>query len=407
MKPPSGKRVLMLLENNSFQSDKRPKDEAQTLVDAGYHVSVISPRPVGGGQNLVMNGIRLYQFPPPPTGSGLGGYLAEYGYAVVVMSLLSLVVWAREGFDVLHVHNPPDTFFLLAAFYKLLGKRFVFDHHDLAPEMYMARYGRRGSCLVYQMLKRMEILTCRVADHVITTSESYAALERQRGKVPASQITVVRNGPRLESLQPVEAAPGLRHRARTLLGYTGRMGPQDGVDYLLRALHHLACDLGRTDFECVLVGGGDALPGLRALTTQLGLDDHVVYTGWVEPEKVAGFLSAADICVTPDPSNPYNDCCTMIKNMEYMALAKPVVAFDLPEHRITAQAAAVYARPNDELDFARKIALLMDDPERRALMGQYGRKRIETELAWPYQAKRLLEAYASLCPPEKTSPDCQ
>ena len=386
----------MLLENNPYQFDPRPKREARTLVRAGYRVSVISPRPPGGKVYEVMDGVHLYQFLAPPAANGSLGYLWGYAYATGVSFVLSLVVLLREGFDILHAHNPPDTFFLVAAFYKLLGKRFVYDHHDLAPEMYYARFRGSGNRLVYQALVLLERLSCRLADHVIATNESYKAVEMERGRVPAERITIVRNGPDLERLQPVERDPALRQSTNTILGYVGTMGPQDGVDYLLRALHHLIYDLDRHDVFCVIIGKGDMLPELKALAKELHIEEYTWFTGWIPDEELIRYLSTADICVDPDPSNPFTDRCTMIKMMEYMALGKPIVAFDLPEHRVTAQDAAVYARPNDELDFARQIAALMDDPQRRQKMGQMGRERVETELAWAYQEKHLLEAYEAL-----------
>jgi len=388
----------MLLENNPFPSDARPRREAQALVRAGYRVSVISPRSHGRKVHDGVDGVRLYQFPPPPDARGFLGYLWEYAYSTAVMSTLSLVVLLREGFDILHVHNPPDTFFPIGAFYKLLGKRFVYDHHDLAPEMYSARFkdGNGGNPLVYHTLALLEKLTCRLADRVITTNESYKAMEMSRGRVPAGRITVVRNGPDPLKLQPVEPDPALRQKAGTILGYVGTINPQDGVDYLLRALRYLIYDLGRRDIFCVIIGRGVMLPELKALATSLSIQDHVWFTGWVSDEDLVHYLSTTDICVDPDPSNPFNDRCTMVKMLEYMALAKPIVAFDLPEHRVTAQDAALYARPNDELDFARQIAALMDDPERRAEMGRLGRARIENELAWSYQEIHLLEAYRAL-----------
>jgi len=388
--------VLMLLEDDPYQFDTRTKCQALTLARAGYRVSVISPRQPGGKLHEVVDGVHLYQFPAPPAGNGFLGYLWEYGYSMVATFALSLLVFFREGFDVVHAQNPPDTFFLIAAFYKLFGKRFVYDHHDLAPEMYYARFRDNGNCLVYHALVLLEQLSCRLADRVIATNESYKTVEMERGRVPAERITVVRNGPDLELLQPVDPDPALRKRANTILGYVGKMGCQDGVDYLLRAVRHLVSDLHRRDVFCVIIGPGTVLPELKALAKELRIQEYIWFTGLVPHEDLIRYLSTADICIDPDPSNPFNDRCTMIKMMEYMAFGKPIVAFDLPEHRVTAQDAAVYARPNDELDFARQIAALMDDPQRRQRMGKKGRERIETELAWSYQEKHLLEAYEAL-----------
>jgi glycosyltransferase involved in cell wall biosynthesis len=239
----------------------------------------------------------------------------------------------------------------------------------------------------------MEKLSCRLADHVIATNESYMAVEKGRGRVPERRITIVRNGPDLERIKPVDPDPGLAQKGLTIIGYVGVMGYQDGVDYLLRALKHLVYDLHRTDFFCVLIGKGDAWASLKALSAELRLHDYVWMTGPVSDADLLRYLSATDICVAPEPSNAFNDRSTMIKIMEYMALGKPIVAFDLPEHRVTAQSAALYVPPNDELQFARGLAELIDDPARRQRMGAVGRQRIETTLAWRYSALNLLKAY--------------
>lgn len=392
----AGRRVVMLLENNPYPQDPRVRREATALVAAGYQVSVICPCAPDHTKRQVLDGVHVYRYPAPPSAIGFFSYLVEYAYSLIAAFILSLVVLKDRGFDVVHAHNPPDLFVFIAAFYKLFGKRFVYDHHDLSPELFCALFTGMGGRLAYRLLILFERLSCRLADCVIASNQSYKAIEVQRGGVPEARITIVRNGPGLDLLQPVEPKPGLRQDGRTVIGYVGVMGFQDGVDYLLRALKHLANELGRTDFLCVLVGSGDALVSLESLAEQLELDDHVLFTGWVEPDEVPSYLSAADICVTPDPSNPYNDRSTMIKMMEYMALGKPIVAFDLPEHRVSSQEAALYARPNDELDLARKIAVLMDEPERRERMGILGRQRVGAELAWEFQAKKLLEVYSAL-----------
>ena len=355
----------MLLENNPYPQDGRVRQEAHALVAAGHQVTVISPMGPGQPWHQVCQGVRVYRYPAPPEANGLWGYLWEYGYSMAAAWLLSLLVFLRNGFDVVHTHNPPDTFVLIAAFFKLFGKRFVYDHHDLAPEMYYARFGGSGNPLVYRVLVWFEKLSCRLADRVIATNQSYRAIEMQRGQVPAERITIVRNGPDLDRLRLVDTDPDLCHQGKTTLCYVGDMGFHDGLDYLLRSLHQLAYGLGRTDFHCVLVGGGDAWSSMRSYSEQLDLADLVLFTGQVPHQEVPRYLSAADICVAPEPSNAYNDRSTMIKMMEYMALGKPIVAFDLPEHRFSAQEAAVYARPNDELDFARQIAALMDAPQQR------------------------------------------
>ncbi|MEP7355757.1 MAG: glycosyltransferase family 4 protein [Anaerolineales bacterium] len=396
--PASGKRVLMLVENLPYPRDARVRQEALALTAAGYAVTVIAQCGRGQPGREWVEGVRVYRYPAPPPGHSLLGYAWEYGYSLAAMFVLAAFVAAAHGFDVIHTANPPDTAVLIAAFYKLFGRtRFVFDQHDLAPELYDVRFNGRGRRqLARDLLIALEALSYRLADHVIATNASYQAVAMARGRVPAERITIVRNGPALDRWQPAAPDPGLRQRAGTILGYVGVIAPQDGLDYLLRALAHLRADLGRSDFLCVVVGEGEALPDLKALAARLGLEGQIWFTGFLAHAELIRCLSSADICVDPDPSNAFNDRCTMTKLMEYMALGKPIVAFDLPEHRVTAQEAAVYARANDELDFARQIAALMDDPARRRQMGARGRQRVESELSWPHQQAHLLAAYRAL-----------
>jgi glycosyltransferase involved in cell wall biosynthesis len=386
----------MLLENNPYPQDGRVRREASSLTDAGYCVTVVCPAAIGQRKTEVVEGVRVYRYPAPKERDGLWGYLIEYGYSMVASGLLTFYAFVRSGFDVIHAHNPPDTFVLIAVFYKLLGKKFVFDHHDLAPEMYYARFGSRGRRLVHRALLLFEKMTFRTADHIISSNESYREIAMSRGGVPAAKISVVRNGPEGERVRTVDPDPVLRGRASTLIGYVGIMGYQDGVDHLIRALGWLVTEYGRDDVLCVLVGSGAAVPSLRALTRELGLDENVWFTGRIPDEELMRYLSTVDICVDPDPSNPFNDRSTMIKMTEYMALGKPIVAFDLPEHRFTADSAAVYATANDERDFARKIEDLIRDPDARRRMGEFGRERIDRKLAWRHQKGQLLAAYDEL-----------
>ncbi|HEY1303128.1 MAG TPA: glycosyltransferase [Vicinamibacterales bacterium] len=395
MKRTNGTRVLMLVENCSYPQDRRVKAEATALVDAGAHVTVIAPTLPGQLRHEIVAGVEVYRYPVLPGVPGALGFAWEYAYSLAASFVLSLAVFFRHGFNVVHAHNPPDLFVFIALFYKLFGARFVFDHHDLSPEMYDVKFGTKGRGPTYRLLVWLEKLSCRVADRVIAANESHMAVEIERSRVPRERITVVRNGPDLD-LQPCAPDPGLRRRGRIILGFVGGMGDQDGVEYLLRALRHLACDLHREDFFCVLVGDGSAWPRARTLATTLGVESYVWFTGPLAPPSWLPYLSAADICVEPAPSNGYNDRSTTIKIMEYMALAKPIVAFDLPEHRVSAGDAACYVRPSDERAFAAALAELMDDPERRRRMGALGRQRIESTLAWPHSARNLLQCYQEL-----------
>jgi glycosyltransferase involved in cell wall biosynthesis len=396
MKASAGNRVLMLIENSTYPVDPRVHQEATTLAGAGYQVSVICPRGTNQPWHENLVGVSIFRYPAPPQAMSSLGYVLEYIYSFVATFVLSLYVWAYRGFDIIHAANPPDTAVFIAMFYRLFGKRFVFDHHDLAPDMYLVRSNHKGTRLVYQMLSWLEKTSFQFAHHVIATNQSYKNVAMQLGHVPEERITIVRNGPALDRLKLVQPDPDLKKRGAVIIGYVGVMGPQDGLDYLLRALQQLINVLGRSDFFCIIIGKGSALADLITQARQLGIDPYVWFTGFIPDADVIRYLSTIDIGVDPDPSNSFNDRCTMIKMMEYMALSKPIVAFDLPEHRVTAGEAAIFARPNDELNFARQLATLMDDPERREKMGQIGRKRVENELAWPYQAEHLLDAYKSV-----------
>jgi glycosyltransferase involved in cell wall biosynthesis len=390
-------RVLMLLENSRYETDTRVKNEADTLSEAGYHVSVICPGNANDKSPKVIKNVRLFRYPRPRSGRGTVGYVWEYSYSLIATLFLSFYVWTVYGFDVIHAANPPDFFVFIALLYKPFGKRFVFDHHDLVPELYEARFTKRKlNRLIGRALWFSERLSCRFADRIIATNESHLGTLMQRCHVPPEKISIVRNGPDLRSFSRAKCTrrPGVKRI--TSLIYAGVIGYQDGVDVLLRALYHVVFTLNRKDFQCIIVGDGDALANVKSLAMQLKLENHLLFTGWVDQLVVASCLSSADIGVAPEPSNSLNDKSTVIKIMEYMAAELPVVAFDLPEHRITARGAAVYARPNDELDLARQIVSLMDDSQRRIEIGQIGRERIETELAWSHQQKYLLEVYKAL-----------
>ena len=386
----------MLLENNAYPSDQRVRREANSLVAAGFQVTVISPAKQQQPRYENVDGVHVYRFPPPPAGDSFLGYLWEYGWSLFCSFFLTLWVFFRRGFDVIHAHNPPDIFVLIAICYRILGKKFVFDHHDLSPEMYYARFRNGGRKSVFKVLEFFEKLSCRWAHHIISTNESYKKVEIERAQVSPDKITVVRNGPDIFKMKPVSPDPELREKASTIIGFVGVMGQQDGVDYFLRSLDYLIRELGHTDVYAVIIGKGTAVPKLKRLTAELGLQERVWFTGRVSQEDLLRYLSTADICVDPDPYDPFNDRSTMIKMMDYMAMAKPIVAFDLTEHRASAKDAALYSAHNDVQDFARNIAVLIDNPELRDTMGAYGRQRMEEQLAWHHQERNLLKVYENL-----------
>jgi glycosyltransferase involved in cell wall biosynthesis len=381
----------MLLENNTFPQDTRVRKEAYALVREGYPVSVICPRSEGQRWREWMHGVFVCRFPKPPVPQGALGYLVEYGWSMAATVILTLEVFLRRGFDVIHAHNPPDTFVLLAILFRPLGKRFMFDHHDLCPELYSVRFSERPSATVSMILRFFESLSCRMADHVITTNESYRTVEMERCMVPAARITVVRNGPDADRLRPISKRQ-VSGGTPIQIGYLGVMGYQDGVHGLITALSILR-KKGRNDFQALLVGGGDAFEDLRKLATRLGLSDQVEFIGEVPFDQVRAYYSRMDIAAAPEPSDDYNDRCTAIKITEYMAMGLPIVCFDLPEHRVTAGDCAVYAKPNDTVDFANGLEMLMDNSNLRYELGKRGRERIETKLAWSHQEKHLLLAY--------------
>lgn len=390
------RRVLILVENLPSPFDRRVWQEACTLRDAGYSVSIICPTGKGCERKLeVIDSIHIYRYRLPVEASGAAGYALEYASALAQTFVLSLRVLLARGFDVVHACNPPDLFFLIGGFFKLFGKKFLFDHHDLAPELYEAKFRRRG--FFHRLLLRLERLSFRAADVSIATNESYRRIAIARGGMAPERVFVVRSGPDLTRLRRLPPDERLRCGRRYLVGYVGVMGEQEGVDYLLRAVHHIVFNLRRHDIHFGLVGGGTALAHMRALAVQLGVADFVTFTGRVPDEELLRVLNTADVCVNPDVANDMNDKSTMNKIMEYMALGKPIVQFDLTEGRFSAQSASLYARRNDAADFAGRIVELLDDPPRRAAMGEFGRRRVEERLEWRHEAPRLLAAYEALC----------
>lgn len=385
-------KILMLVENNCYPSDFRVRREAEALRDAGHEVTVIAPRGEHQTGREEIDGVTVYRFPEPPGGPGALGYAVEFGYATGAMLLLSLWVALRRGVDIIHAANPPDTLFVIGAILKLFGKKFVFDQHDLAPEIYQARFARPCEDFLYKVLRLLERGSYAVADVVISTNESYKRIACERGGKLTDRIFVVRNGPPL-SFQPLTPDPLLAARADFLVGYVGTIGPQDGLDYWLRAIHIIVNEFGRRNFLALVIGDGDALPRVRIQARELEIEHYLWFTGRLSEDEMRKYLSTVHVCVQPDPRNALNDRSTMNKLMEYMALGKPTVAFDLVETRFSAGDAGRFAKANDEHDFARHVVHLFDHPEERANMGDIGRKRVAEALAWEHSVPSLLRAY--------------
>ena len=386
--------MLIIVQNLPVPFDRRVWLEACALRDAGFRVSVVCPKAPGDPSFQEIDGIRVRKYaPPPPTHSTLS-YAWEFAYCWVRTFVLVLRAAVREGFDVIQACNPPDTYWALAAPFKPFGKRFVFDQHDLCPEVYVSRFPD-GSKLAARGLRLLERATYALADHVIATNDSYRETALSRGRVARDRVTVVRTGPDPERLTRRTPVASWRAGKRHLVAYLGVMGPQDGVDLALRAAAAVVRS-GREDVQFVFIGSGDSYDELVALADELRIGEYVTFTGRVPDETVFEIFSTADVGLSPDPLNPLNDVSTMNKTMEYMAFELPVVAFDLRETRVSAGPAAVYVEPNDTDAFAEAIVELLDDPDRRAEMGRTGRERVESELAWRHQVPKYVGVYESL-----------
>lgn len=386
-------RVLIIVENLPCPFDRRVWQEARTLHAAGYIVSIICPKGPGCERSYEeVDGIAIHRHPQPFEASGALGYLAEYTWALLAEFWLSLkVLLVGRGFDVIQACNPPDTIFLIGGFYKLFGKKFIFDHHDINPELYLAKFTRRD--FFYRLLLALERWTFRTADVCIATNESYRRIAIERGGVNPARVFVVRSGPDLSRLQLLPPTPDLKCGRRYLVGYVGVMGRQEGIDGLLTAVRHIVHTVGRTDIHFGLVGGGTSLEEAKKLARQLKIDEYVTFTGRVPDAALLAMLNTADICVNPDVANEMNDKSTMNKIMEYMALGKPIVQYDLTEGRVSSQEASLYAQRNDPIDLAEKMLTLLDDEPLRVRMGKLGRERVRNVLSWEHEAPRLLAAY--------------
>ncbi|MFI7637448.1 glycosyltransferase family 4 protein [Nonomuraea sp. NPDC049400] len=385
-----GKRALILVENLSVPMDRRVWQESVTLRDAGWEVHVICPQ--GAKQDTepyaLIDGIAIHRYPLKAATGGPLGYLKEYGSALWHTFRLARKVGPVH---VVHGCNPPDLFFLVARRLARRGTRFVFDQHDLVPELYLSRFGR-GQDLLYRAVCRLERLTYQAAHVVIATNESYRQIALTRGDKRPDDVFVVRSAPAVERFHQVPPDESVKRGKPYLLCYLGVMGPQDGVDYALRAL----AKLERQDWHAVFVGGGDTFDAMVSLSKQLGLGDRVEFTGRIPDEDLMRYLSTADVCLSPDPLNPLNDVSTMNKVMEYMAMAKPIVSFELREARVSAGEAAVYAPANDEAEFAKLISYLLDHPEERRRMGEIGQARVRGPLSWDESRKALIAAYSKV-----------
>ena len=384
-------KILIIVENLPVPFDTRVWQEAKGLAEEGYKVNIICPTGKGFEKKYeYIDNISIYRHPMPKEGSDFIGYLNEYATALSHEFYLSLTVLFKEGFDVIHACNPPDNIFLIAAFYKLFGKKFVFDHHDICPELYLCKFNKKN--ILYFLLLLFEKLTFKFADISIATNESYKEIAIQRGKMDTDKVFVVRSGPDLNRLIIRPSDISIK-RKKYLISYIGVIGKQEGLDYLIEAAKYIKNVKERNDIQYSIIGDGTYLYEIKQKCNQYGLNDIFDFTGRISDDKMLKILNTADICVNPDEYNEMNDKSTMNKVLEYMALGKPIVQFDLKEGKYSAQDSSLYANKNDYTDFAEKILFLLDNEELRVKMGQIGRKRIEELLCWDKSKLELIKAY--------------
>ena len=386
------RKVLIIVENLPVPFDGRVWKEALALHEAGYEVSVLCPKGKGYARPYeLLHGIHIYRHPAPKERNGLLGYLLEYGSALIWEMIFTWWIYFTRGFDVIQGCNPPDNIFMVALPFKLFGVKYIFDHHDLNPELYVSKYERRD--LFYRIQVWLERATFFFSDVVMSTNNSYRDAAMSRGRMDAKDVFVVRNGPDLNTFQPVAPNPALKEGRRYLVGYVGTMSVQEGLDILVDVAQYIR-DLGRMDVYFICVGGGPGLAGLQKSVKDRNLGDIIKFTGRVPDATLIEVLSTADVCVNPDKPCEMNDLSTMIKIMEYMAMSKPIVQFDLKEGRYSAGEASLYcSTQNCVPDFAESILWLLDRPEERRKMGEFGQMRVQKELAWKYSVANLLRAY--------------
>ncbi len=388
-----GRKILIIVENLPVPRDIRVWNEARSLRAAGYDVTVLCPKGKGfeDGYEL-LDAVHIYRHPMPREGDSALGHLVEYGCALFWELFYSLWIYLRRGFHVIQGCNPPDSIFLIALPFKLLGVKYIFDHHDVCPELYLSKYGREG--LFYKVQLWLERATFRFGDVVMSTNNSYRNKALTRGRMQEDDVFVVRNGPDLQTFRPVSPNLELKHGKQFLVGYVGNMGSQEGLDILLDAALELKKQ-GRSDVHFTCVGGGPGLAGLRKMTEEKNLEDMVTFTGRIPDGELLEILSTADVCVNPDRPCAMNSMSTMIKIMEYMALGKPIVQFEGVEGKFSAQGSSLYCDGDGEIarNFAEKIVWLLDRPEERARMAVLGRRRVEEHLAWEHSVPSLLGAY--------------
>jgi glycosyltransferase involved in cell wall biosynthesis len=384
------RHILIIVENLAVPFDRRVWQEANTLIENGAKVSIICPKMKGYTVPYeVINGIEIYRHYLPREARGATGYFLEYSSALFWEFVLSWKIYFRKRFHIIHGCNPPDLVFLIALFFKIFGVRYVFDHHDINPELYIAKYNKKG--IFYKLMLLFERLTFATADYSIATNESYREIALRRGKMAEDKVEVIRSGPKLDRMKILPPDKKYLKGRKFLIGYLGVIGDQEGIDLLLESVKYIISK--RQDIQVAIIGGGTDLEKLKLLSGEMGLNDFVDFYGRAPDDLMLAILNTADVCVNPDKPTEMNNLSTMNKIMEYMALRKPVVQYDLKEGRFSAQEASLYARNGDTVDFAEKIIQLLDNPAQMAKMAEYGYNRVINELSWEFESVKLVKFY--------------
>ncbi|WP_138373904.1 MULTISPECIES: glycosyltransferase family 4 protein [Oscillospiraceae] len=392
----SNRKVLIIVENLPVPFDTRVWQEATTLAANGYTVSVICPKGKGYTQEEeYLQGVHIFRHDLPAEGNGAVGYAKEYFTALKEELRLAKKVYKEIGFDVIHGCNPPDDIYMVAKHFKKYGVKYVFDHHDICPELFEAKFGKTSG-LLYKSQLWLEKQTYKHCTFAFVTNESYKKIAIERGMMNPNKVIVLRSGPKLDRMKIQPPVENIKRGKKYMVGYLGVIGQQEGIEFILEAAKYCKETLNRNDIFWGIVGGGPHVAALREMCSKMGLDDCVEFTGRVPDQQLLDYLNTADVCVNSDTYNSMNDKSTMNKILEYMALAKPIVQFELTEGHYSAQEASLYAEQNNAKDMADKIIYLLENPETRKKMGEFGRNRVINELSWEHTSKALLEGYEKL-----------
>jgi glycosyltransferase involved in cell wall biosynthesis len=387
--------ILFIVENNTVPTDIRVWREANTAKKCGFRVSVISPK----GNKLkkkfeVIDDIEIYRHPSIKPKKGIRYQILEYVNAFFWETLLSCKIFIRRPFHVLHVANPPDNLFLLGLIFKIFGVKIIFDHHDLAPELFLSKFKEKKGT-VFKLLKILEKCSCRCADLVITTNESYKEHIIESHKIRDDKIFIVRNDPEIPTASRRNNNKSKGDKATVDLFYVGSINTQDGVELLVEAVNILVNEFDKKNVRCTVIGDGEQFLYIKNRCNELGLYHYFDFKGYIHDRvALSNYIDTSDICLEPAPGSEVNNKSTFIKIMEYMAAGKPIVAFDLDETRYSVNGCAILVEPGNIFLFARAIKMLIDEPSIRLYMGRKAQSRIIEKLNWPESSKMLEKAYS-------------